>query len=103
RRGDADVAIAGGAEAAVTPIAVAGFSSARALTSANAEPETCSRPFDKRRDGFVIGEGAGVLVLESGEHAAARGARVLAELAGYAATSDAFHITQPDEQGEGAV
>ena len=104
RRGDADVAIAGGAEAAITPIAIAGFVAARALsTSWNHAPEQASRPFDKRRDGFIMAEGAGVLVLEAEEHARARGAHILAELAGYGATSDAFHITQPAENGEGAV
>lgn len=104
RRGDADVALAGGAEAAVTPIAIAGFVAARALSTAwNHAPEQASRPFDKRRDGFIMAEGAGVLVLEAEEHARARGANILAELAGYGATSDAFHITQPDENGEGAM
>ena len=103
RRGDVEVALAGGTEAPVTPICVAGFAAAKALTSANERPEQASRPFDKRRDGFIIAEGAGVLVLEAEEHALARGARILAELAGYGATSDAFHITQPDENGEGAA
>jgi len=103
RRGDADVAIAGGTEAPITPIAIAGFAAAKALTSLNDEPERASRPFDATRDGFVLAEGAGVLVLEAEEHARARGARILAEVAGYGATSDAYHITQPDEQGAGST
>jgi 3-oxoacyl-[acyl-carrier-protein] synthase II len=102
RRGDADLALAGGTEAAITPICVAGFAAAKALTTMNDQPEVASRPFDKNRDGFILGEGAGVLMLEAEEHALARGAKILAELAGYGATSDAFHITQPDENGEGA-
>ncbi|MGK2964455.1 MAG: beta-ketoacyl-ACP synthase II [Tepidiformaceae bacterium] len=103
RRGDADVMLAGGTEAAITPIVVAGFAAAKALSTANDRPESASRPFDAGREGFVLGEGAGLLLLESEEHAIARGATILAELAGYGATSDAFHITQPDEHGEGAA
>jgi 3-oxoacyl-[acyl-carrier-protein] synthase II len=103
RRGDAEIALAGGTEAAITPICMAGFSAARALTTRNDDPQRSSRPFDLNRDGFVMGEGAGVLLLESEEHALARGATILGELAGYGATSDAFHITQPDENGEGAA
>lgn len=103
RRGQADVALAGGAEAPITPLAVAGYSAARALCSINDDPEHASRPFDARRNGFVIAEGSGVLVLEAEDHALSRGATILAELAGYGATSDAFHITQPDEHGAGAA
>ncbi|MCC7365583.1 MAG: beta-ketoacyl-ACP synthase II [Dehalococcoidia bacterium] len=103
RRGDADVVLAGGAEASITPIAIAGFCAARALGNDPADPEHASRPFDVRRNGFIMAEGSGVLVLESEEHAQARGARILAELAGYGATSDAYHITQPDEKGTGAA
>jgi 3-oxoacyl-[acyl-carrier-protein] synthase II len=103
RRGDAEIALAGGTEAAITPICMAGFSAAKALTTNNGDPARASRPFDKTRDGFVMAEGAGVLVLESEEHALRRGATILAELAGYGATSDAFHITQPAEDGSGAV
>ena len=103
RRGDADVAIAGGAEAPITTLSVAGYSAARALGSNNENPSQASRPFDARRNGFIIAEGSGMLVLESEEHARARGANILAELAGYGATSDAFHITQPGEHGEGAA
>ncbi len=102
RRGEADVAVAGGAEAAISPLIVAGFAAAKALTESR-DPETASRPFDLNRDGFVIGEGAGVLLLEEEEHALARGASPLAELAGYGATSDAFHVTQPAEDASGAV
>jgi 3-oxoacyl-[acyl-carrier-protein] synthase II len=101
RRGDADVMIAGGSEAAITPFAYASFCAMKAMSTRNASPEKASRPFDRNRDGFIMGEGAGVVVLESLEHARARGARIYCELAGYAATCDAFHITQPDPEGKG--
>ncbi|HEX7102814.1 MAG TPA: beta-ketoacyl-ACP synthase II [Nitrolancea sp.] len=103
RRGAADVILAGGSEAAVTPGSVAGFSALKALSTRNDEPVTASRPFDATRDGFVVGEGSAVLVLEALEHACARGAQILAEVTGYAATADAFHITQPSPDGGGAA
>jgi 3-oxoacyl-[acyl-carrier-protein] synthase II len=101
RRGEADVMIAGGTEATITPFAYASFCAMKAMSTRNATPRTASRPFDRSRDGFVMGEGAGILILESLEHAQARGARIYCELAGYAATCDAFHITQPDPEGRG--
>ena len=103
QRGEADAMICGGAEGAITPMGVGGFASMRALSARNDDPERASRPFDADRDGFVIGEGAGILVLEELEHARARGAKIYAELVGYGMTSDAFHVTQPSEDGDGAV
>jgi 3-oxoacyl-[acyl-carrier-protein] synthase II len=101
RRGEADVMIAGGSEAAITPFSYASFCAMKAMSTRNDEPQKASRPFDRNRDGFVMGEGSGILILESLEHAQARGARIYCELKGYAATCDAFHITQPDPEGKG--
>jgi 3-oxoacyl-[acyl-carrier-protein] synthase II len=101
QRGDADMMICGGSEAAVTPLSVAGFASMRALSTRNDDPATASRPWDAGRDGFVVGEGAGILVLEEHDHAVKRGATILAELVGYAANSDAYHTNAPPEDGRG--
>ena len=103
QRDDADVMIAGGSEAAITPLGVAGFAAMRALTTRNDEPQKASRPFDRDRDGFLIGEGAGILVLEELEHAKRRGAKIYCELVGYGMSADAFHISAPCENGSGAI
>ena len=103
RRGDADAMIAGGSEAAITPMGVGGFAALRALSTRNDEPERASRPFDRDRDGFIIGEGSGIVVLEELEQARQRGAPIYAELVGYGMSADAYHITAPSEDGDGAV
>ena len=102
KRGDANAMIAGGSEAAITPMSLGGFAQLRALSTRNDEPSRASRPFDRDRDGFIIGEGAGVLILEELEHARKRGAPIYAEIVGYGSTSDAYHMTAPSEDGDGA-
>jgi 3-oxoacyl-[acyl-carrier-protein] synthase II len=102
QRGDADIMVVGGSEAAICPMGVGGFNAMKALSTRNDDPKTASRPFDKDRDGFVMGEGAGVLILETLEHALNRGAKIYTEFAGFGLTDDAFHITQPAPNGEGA-
>jgi 3-oxoacyl-[acyl-carrier-protein] synthase II len=102
RRGAADVMVAGGAEAAIVPVALAGFNVMDAISTRNDDPPSASRPFDRDRDGFLVGEGGAALILESLEHAQARGAPILGELLGYGANNDAYHITAPSENGEGA-
>ncbi len=101
--GDADVVVTGGVEASITGLCIAGFANMKALSTRNDDPTAASRPFDANRDGFVLGEGAASIILEEAEHARSRGATILAEVAGYGSTDDAFHITQPSEGGKGAI
>lgn len=103
QRGDNDIIVAGGTEASITPMALAGFAAMKALSTNNLEPSKASRPFDKNRDGFVMGEGAGILILEELQHALDRGAKIYGEIVGYGSTADAYHITTPSEAGEGAA
>lgn len=103
QRGDAVAMICGGAESAITPMSIAGFAAMRALSTRNENPERASRPFDRDRDGFVVGEGAGIMILEALEHARQRGAHIYAEIAGYGATADAYHVTAPDETQSGVI
>jgi 3-oxoacyl-[acyl-carrier-protein] synthase II len=103
QRGDAVAMICGGAESAITPMSIAGFAAMRALSARNENPERASRPFDRDRDGFVVGEGAGIMILEALEHARQRGAHIYAEIAGYGATADAYHVTAPDETQSGVI
>jgi 3-oxoacyl-[acyl-carrier-protein] synthase II len=102
QRGEADAMICGGTEACITPMGIGGFAAMRALSTCNAKPETASRPWDRDRDGFVVGEGAGILILEELDSARRRNARILAEVVGYGATADAFHVTAPPDDGDGA-
>jgi 3-oxoacyl-[acyl-carrier-protein] synthase II len=103
QRGDADIMVAGASEACLTPVAYGGFCATRSMSTRNDDPEHASRPFDKQRDGFVMGEGVGLIVVEELDHAKARGARIYAELAGYGCTADAYHFTAPEPEGDGMI